>query len=437
MRALVVFMAVFFMQQATAAVTVDIFENGGDVQATLSGSLNLDATQGFSSTSTGFDGYLPTTGNVSFTSANSEYYNVDFSSWTPFGDGAFGTWDSSSGDAWHMFSNPVIGVPVGYVSGNALSASATKNTTTLAALGFTTGTYVTTLTNGQTTDTVTVNIGTGGPVILADLTISKSDSIDPVSAGNELTYTLRVDNIGLATADNVVVTDILPAGVTLVSTTGCSEDPVGVPTCSLGSIDTIGFAEYTVTVAVDPSTRGIITNNASVTTSSEESNLDNNSTSEDTAVVAVSDLSITKIASSNVVGSGGGQTLDYTIEVSNIGPSDAANVLVTDTLSPLVTFGSTAGCLNDPDGVPQCQLGTIAVGASASYTISVTLLRADGTLVNAASVDSDSFDPNDDNSTAVEVVEVNAIAIPTLGILGLALLILLMGGLGWMNTRRV
>ena len=141
------------------------------------------------------------------------------------------------------------------------------------------------------------------------------------------------------------------------------------------------------------------------------------------------------MASSDDVGSG--QTLDYTIEVSNIGPSDATNEFVTDILSPLLVLESTAGCLNDPTGVPECQLGTIAVGTSASYTITVTVLRVDGTLVNSASVDSDAFDPNGDNSTAVAVTGVSATPIPTLGTLGLALLILLMGGLGWMNIRRV
>jgi len=35
---------------------------------------------------------------------------------------------------------------------------------TLAALGFTSGVYVMTLTNGQNTDTVTVNIGGAAPV---------------------------------------------------------------------------------------------------------------------------------------------------------------------------------------------------------------------------------------------------------------------------------
>jgi uncharacterized repeat protein (TIGR01451 family) len=274
-------------------------------------------------------------------------------------------------------------------------------------------------------------------VQLADLTISKSDSVDPVTAGNELAYTIRVDNIGTAAAENVVVTDTLPAGVTLVSTDGCSEDPMAVPTCNLGTIDAAGFAEYTVTVSVDSSTTGSITNTASVTTSSQESNPDNNSITEDTVVDTEADLSITKMASSDAMISGGNQTLEYTIEVSNAGPSDATNVVVTDILSSLAIFESTAGCQNDPVGVPDCQLGTIAVGSSASYIITVRLQRADGTLVNSVSVTSDVFDPNVENSSVEETIDITAIPIPTLGSLGLALMILLMGGFGWVSIRRV
>ncbi len=64
-----------------------------------------------------------------------------------------------------------------------------------------------------------------------DLSISKTDSPDPVVADNNLIYTVRVDNAGPFVAQNVVVTDTLPAGVTFVSTSGCAEDPGGVPTC--------------------------------------------------------------------------------------------------------------------------------------------------------------------------------------------------------------
>lgn len=162
MRLLLICMAVLFSQCATAAVTINIFETNGNVQADLSGSIDLNALGALQGQSPGFNGYLPSSGNISFTSGATNFYGIDVVTWTPLGPGGFGTWDTSSGDAFAMFSNPVLGVPTGYVSGNPLSATATANGTTLAALGFTTGTFVTTLTNNQTTDTVTVIVGPGG-----------------------------------------------------------------------------------------------------------------------------------------------------------------------------------------------------------------------------------------------------------------------------------
>ncbi|MFB3044425.1 MAG: DUF11 domain-containing protein, partial [Acidimicrobiia bacterium] len=83
-------------------------------------------------------------------------------------------------------------------------------------------------------------------------------------AGNNLTYTVTVSNAGPSDAVNVVVTDTLPAGVTFVSTTGCAEDPNGVPTCILGTIAAGASAMYTITVTVDSSTTGTLTNSATV-----------------------------------------------------------------------------------------------------------------------------------------------------------------------------
>ena len=297
-------------------------------------------------------------------------------------------------------------------------------------------TPVGTMVGGQQIEGLTFKFGSVAEPV-ADLTISKTDSIDPVTAGSEFTYTIRVDNLGDALADDVVVTDTLPAGVTLVSTSGCTEDPTGVPTCSLGTIDAGGFAEYTVTVMVDPSTIGLITNNVSVTTSSPESDTDNNSATEVTLVTAEADLSITKMGSSDPIISGGNQELVYTIEVSNAGPSDATNVMVTDTLSPLAVFVATSGCQNDPVGIPDCNLGTIASGSSASYTITVLLQRTGGSIDNSASVVSDASDPTGDNDSVTETTNVVPIPIPTLNNRGLLMLMLLMAGIGFMSIRRL
>jgi len=297
-------------------------------------------------------------------------------------------------------------------------------------------TTVGTMVGGQQIEGLTFWFGAAPNVPLADLTVSKTDGPDPVTAGTELTYTIHVDNIGAAPADNVVVTDTLPAGVTLVSTSGCAEDPAALPDCSLGTIASGGSAEYTVTVMVDASTTGLITNNVSVATSSTESDTTNNTATQDTTVVAEADLSITKMDSSDPIVSGGSQLLIYTIEVSNAGPSDATNVLVTDTLPAVAVFESTAGCLNDPVGVPVCQLGTVAAGASASYTVTVSLQRSGGTISNSVSVTSDATDPTGDNDSVSETTDVIPIPIPTLNNLGMLLLILLLTGFAWVGIRR-
>lgn len=296
-------------------------------------------------------------------------------------------------------------------------------------------TLVGTMVGGQQIEGLTFGAGSVAQP-MADLTISKTDSVDPVAAGTALTYTIRVDNLGDAPAEDVVVTDTLPAGVTLVSTSGCTEDPAGVPTCSLGTIDAGGFAEFTVLVAIDSSVTGLITNNVSVTTSSAESDTENNSATQDTLVAAEADLSITKMDSSDPIVSGGNQQLVYTIEVSNAGPSDATNVVVTDTLSPLAIFQSTSDCQNDPVGYPDCLLGTITAGSSASYTITVLLQRSGGTIANSASVVSDASDPTGDNDSVIETTEITPIAIPTLNSLGLLMMMLLLAGFGWVSIRR-
>ncbi len=58
----------------------------------------------------------------------------------------------------------------------------------------------------------------GDPVAL--LSVTKTDSPDPVAAGANLTYTITVQNLGPSTAPNVSLSDTLPAGTTFVSLIG-------------------------------------------------------------------------------------------------------------------------------------------------------------------------------------------------------------------------
>ena len=83
---------------------------------------------------------------------------MDAPSWTAYGAGGFGNWDSDFGDAFVLFTDPVIGLPAGYVSNDFISGGTMQAGVTLAGLGMDVGSYVTTLTNGDFSDTVTINV---------------------------------------------------------------------------------------------------------------------------------------------------------------------------------------------------------------------------------------------------------------------------------------
>ncbi len=83
--------------------------------------------------------------------------------------------------------------------------------------------------------------------------------------------------------------------------------------------------------------------------------------------------------------------------------------MVTNTLPAGVTFVSTSGCAEDPAGNGTCSLGTLAVGGSAQYTISVTVnAGTTGTLSHMATVSTSANDTNPANNASTENATVNA-----------------------------
>ncbi len=98
------------------------------------------------------------------------------------------------------------------------------------------------------------------------LTLVKADSPDPAQVGKPLTYTLTVGSSLSSTVTGVTLTDTLPTQVALTSATtshGSCAWGGGTVTCRLGRLDPGDRA--TVTIAVRPTTAGVITNSATVT----------------------------------------------------------------------------------------------------------------------------------------------------------------------------
>ena len=146
---------------ANAAMIFNFTEVAGNVQLVVSGSINLAATTFAFTSGNANDVILPSGGNiiVGNPNANTDNYNVPFAAWTSFGPGGGTFFSLDSGDRVALYSNPLLGLPLGYTSFTPLSATGTILGATFASLGMTPGSYVSTLTNQGITDTVTVNVG--------------------------------------------------------------------------------------------------------------------------------------------------------------------------------------------------------------------------------------------------------------------------------------
>src|SRR5207247_1918041 len=65
------------------------------------------------------------------------------------------------------------------------------------------------------------------PTPMANLSVTKTDSPDPVTEGDNLTYTIMVHNAGPQTATGVTMTDVLPPDTTFVSLSTSLSIPAG------------------------------------------------------------------------------------------------------------------------------------------------------------------------------------------------------------------
>lgn len=92
----------------------------------------------------------------------------------------------------------------------------------------------------------------GGPTP-SDVTITKTASDPALDGGDTIDYTLSIANVGGTAATGVVATDVLPAGVTFVSASGCSyASGTRTVTCGVGDLAPGATVTQRVSVTADP-----------------------------------------------------------------------------------------------------------------------------------------------------------------------------------------
>ena len=264
---------------------------------------------------------------------------------------------------------------------------------------------------------------TAGPYVVnpsagdADATVAVTDSVDPVDAGSAYSYTVAVTNNGPGPAENVSVALSLSGPATFVSTSGgCSEDPSGLPTCSLGSIAATETVNITVNVTANAGVSGTATLDASVSTTTADSNSGNDSDSQDTTVQNVAaDVSV--LAGVSPTHFEDGMTVRYFVVVSNNGPLAANGTLVNDDFPAEVTgltwtcSGTGGGtCTSAGSGDLVSESVDLPVGATVRFIATGTATgTSDFTNTASATVTGDLVDPvpsnNSDDAPSIAVSE--------------------------------
>ncbi len=152
------------------------------------------------------------------------------------------------------------------------------------------------------------------PGDLSDLSITKTDSPDPVQVGNVLTYTIRVSNIGPKDATAVTLTDALPKHTDLVSSNsgaGTCKTQGNRVICSIGNLaaDPAGASAVSVLIQVKPTKAGTITNTASVDSAEKDPISANDKAEASTRVTAPPQPSTCRGVPTSVTGTRGSDRL--------------------------------------------------------------------------------------------------------------------------------
>lgn len=234
---------------------------------------------------------------------------------------------------------------------------------------------------------------------IVNLQITKVVSDPAPYEGDDINYTIIVTNFGPDTAESVEVNDILPSHVTPA---GDAEHNASKGTVTgtdwtigdmlSGDVETLIFK---VNVDSNATANNPQTNTVCVTTDTDDTN-----SSDDCAFSTFNASNIVDVGVVKTVdkpNASAGDTIVYTLNVTNYGPIPVTNLIVQEDLTPWASVtetNATLGTYSEPDWtIPE-----LNVSQTATLTLTATVNSGYvGTFVNVARIDS--LDQNDTNGT--------------------------------------
>lgn len=235
----------------------------------------------------------------------------------------------------------------------------------------------------------------------SDLAITKTVDKPEPYIGENIIYTITVYNAGPENAPNVIVEDLLPAGLILQVAT--PSEGIYNSTTGTWSIGVLNYLETaTMTILAKVNATGIITNKANVTSTNYDPNPENNNATVDINAKPVADLRILKTVTNSTPNFG--DTVTFIVAVTNLGPSNATGVTVTDILSEGLIYQShiaSQGTYDNATGI--WSIGALNYPNTAYLNITV-LVNKTGASNNTVFVQGDEFDPDITNNNAVSVL---------------------------------
>ncbi|MFN0107510.1 MAG: SBBP repeat-containing protein [Blastocatellia bacterium] len=237
----------------------------------------------------------------------------------------------------------------------------------------------------------------------ADLAVTMTAAPEPVLAGQPLTYTITVANIGDLPVTGVKLNDPLPRGATLVSATTTQGSCSGISEviCNLGNL--ADGATARVTIIVNAPMADTTSNTVNVSANEAESKTDNNSATV-ASQVQTADLELTNNVSHLQIGPGG--KLSWVVTIRNLSRIMIGSLTITDVLPPettLVSCTPTAGTCGGTGTNRTVTVPSLNSGATATVILTAVVNNnvALGTsITNTASFASVTFDPNPRNNQA-------------------------------------